>query len=82
MRQQTTEHRWPQRAACGARFATYAPRGRIASAALQPQSALVHWAVTSAIGKSTLPLPPPTSTRILASSRFPRVMPWAAHALK
>lgn len=43
----------------------------------------VHWVfVTFAIAKSTLPLPPPVSTRILASMRLPSVIPAVFQALK
>jgi hypothetical protein len=42
----------------------------------------VHSAITFATGNSMLPVPPPTSTRILASSMFPSVIPAAAHASK
>ena len=38
--------------------------------------------VTFAMGKSTVPVPPPTSRRILTSSRLPSLLPAAAHALK
>ncbi len=42
-----------------------------------------YWAVTFATGKSMLPVPPPVSTRILASSKFPPIAkPEFAHALK
>lgn len=41
-----------------------------------------HLAVRVAEVKSMLPLPPPTSMRILASSMFPSVRPALAHALK
>ena len=43
---------------------------------------LTHWAVTFAVGKAMLPVPPPASMRILASSTDPSVMPAAAQALK
>src|SRR5205085_2009723 len=43
---------------------------------------LVHCAVTLAVEKSILPMPPPTSTRILASYILPRFMPRVAHCLK
>ena len=41
-----------------------------------------YWAVTLAVGKSILPLPPPASTRTLASYIFPIVMPMPFHASK
>jgi len=45
--------------------------------------ALAHLVdVIFATGKSMVPEPPPTSTRILTSSRFPIVMPAAFHPSK
>jgi hypothetical protein len=41
---------------------------------------LAHWAVTLATGNVTLPLPPPASTKMLASSWLPSVWLWLAQA--
>src|SRR5207244_11540811 len=41
-----------------------------------------HWMVRVAVVKSILPLPPPTSTRTLASSMLPSLRPKLAHCLK